>query len=165
MAKKESKAKEVVTREYTVNLHKRLHSLQFKKRAPRAIKEIKKFAQKMMKTKDVRLDVKLNKLVWSQGVKNVPNRLRIIVQRRRNDDEDAKVRRGAALRAAAALPAARKQATFPYLKHLLLHHHRQQASRVPGGGGLHARGRSACGSQGRFTAPPVTSRSQLTHFM
>lgn len=56
----------VVTREYTINLHKRLHSITFKKRAPRAVKEIKKFAKKVMKTSDVRVDVKLNKAVWSQ---------------------------------------------------------------------------------------------------
>ena len=37
---------EVVTREYTINLHKRLHGIGFKYRAPRAVKEIKKFAEK-----------------------------------------------------------------------------------------------------------------------
>merc|ERR1711915_149914 len=53
---------EVVTREYTINLHKRIHGMQFKKRAPRAIREIKKFAEAMMGTSDVRIDVSLNKL-------------------------------------------------------------------------------------------------------
>jgi len=92
MVKKERRAKEAVTREYTINLHKKLQSINFKKRAPRAVKEIKKFAKKMMGTKDVRIDVRLNKELWSKGVKNVPNKLRIVVSRRRNDDEDAKVR-------------------------------------------------------------------------
>ena len=52
---KEGKKKEVqpVTRDYTVNLHKRLHGIQFKKRAPRAIREIKKFAKAEMFTKVV----------------------------------------------------------------------------------------------------------------
>lgn len=89
---KERRSKEVVTREYTINLHKKLHSIKFKSRAPRAVKEIRAFAEKMMGTKDVRLDVALNKAVWSKGIKNVPNRLRIVISRRRNDDEDAKVR-------------------------------------------------------------------------
>merc|ERR1739848_783053 len=83
------KSAEAVTREYTINLHKRLHGITFKKRARRAIKEIRTFAQKEMKTTDVRLDVKLNRAVWSNGVKNVPRRLRIQIQRRRNDDDDA----------------------------------------------------------------------------
>ncbi len=65
MAKGDKRA-EVCTREYTINLGKRLHSVTFKKRAPRAIKEIQKFAAKQMGTKTVRVDVKLNKAVWSQ---------------------------------------------------------------------------------------------------
>lgn len=60
------KGQEVVTREYTINLGKRLHDATFKKKAPMAVKEIKKFARKQMGTKDVRVDVKLNKAVWSQ---------------------------------------------------------------------------------------------------
>merc|ERR1712243_110652 len=96
MAKKSEKKKstkspmnEVVTREYTVNLHKRIHGMQFKKRAPRAIREIKKFAESMMGTPDVRIDVSLNKFVWSKGVRNVPRRARIRLARRHNDDEDS----------------------------------------------------------------------------
>lgn len=89
-AKRASKALEPAQREYTINLHKRLHGIKFKGRAPRAIKEIKAFAAKAMRTKDVRLDAGLNKAVWAKGIRNVPFRLRIVVERRRNDDEDAK---------------------------------------------------------------------------
>uniref|UniRef100_A0A5B6ZP03 Putative 60S ribosomal protein L31 n=1 Tax=Davidia involucrata TaxID=16924 RepID=A0A5B6ZP03_DAVIN len=62
----------------------------FKKKAPNAIKEIRKFAQKAMGTKDVRVDVKLNKYIWSRGIRSVPRRVRVRVARKRNDDEDAK---------------------------------------------------------------------------
>ncbi|XP_066936855.1 large ribosomal subunit protein eL31-like [Clytia hemisphaerica] len=96
MAKKSDKKKstkspvnEVVTREYTIHLHKRIHGMQFKKRAPRAIREIKKFAEKMMGTPDVRIDTSLNKYVWSHGVRNVPRRARVRLARRRNEDEDS----------------------------------------------------------------------------
>jgi len=41
----------------------------FKRRAPRAIKEIRKFAEKMMGTADVRIDTRLNKHMWSQGIR------------------------------------------------------------------------------------------------
>jgi len=51
---------------------------------------VKKFAQKAMGTSDVRLDVKLNKFLWSKGVKNVPFRVRVRLSRKRNEDEDAK---------------------------------------------------------------------------
>merc|ERR1712212_1203564 len=80
---------EVVTREYTINLHKRLHGIGFKYRAPRAIKEVKKFAEKQMGTSDVRIDTRLNKHLWSQGVRNVPFRVRVRLARLRNEDEDS----------------------------------------------------------------------------
>merc|ERR1712218_150614 len=80
---------EVVTREYTINLHKRLHGIGFKYRAPRAIKEVKKFAEKQMGTNDVRIDTRLNKHIWSQGVRSVPFRIRVRLARLRNEDEDS----------------------------------------------------------------------------
>ena len=92
MAKGEKKvrADEVVTREYTIHLHKRVHGTGFKHRAPRAIKKIREFAVKMMGTSDVRLDTSVNKEVWKTGVRNVPYRIRVRLSRRRNDDQDAK---------------------------------------------------------------------------
>ena len=91
--KREKKGKsalsEVVTREYTIHLHKRLHGVGFKKRAPRAIKEIRKFAEKQMGTPDVRVDTRLNKFIWSKGVRNIPYRVRVQLSRRRNEDEDS----------------------------------------------------------------------------
>ncbi|KAH0915614.1 hypothetical protein HID58_030060 [Brassica napus] len=62
----------------------------FKKKAPKAIKEIRMFAEKAMGTKDVRVDVKLNKQIWSRGIRGPPRRIRVRVARKRNDDEDAK---------------------------------------------------------------------------
>ena len=60
----------------------------FKRKAPRAIREIKKFAQQQMLTSDVRVDGSLNKFVWSKGIRNVPRRVRIRLSRKRNDDDD-----------------------------------------------------------------------------
>jgi len=87
--KKNSAIGEVVTREYTINLHKRLHGIGFKYRAPRAVKEIKKFAEKQMGTADVRIDTRLNKAIWSQGVRGVQFRMRVRLARMRNEDEDS----------------------------------------------------------------------------
>ena len=93
-----------------------VHGVSFKKRAPRAIKEIKKFAELSMVsgpppqgrhkssfpyctklttvipqgTRDVRLDPQLNKKVWESGIKGVPFRLRVRISRKRNDEEGAK---------------------------------------------------------------------------
>lgn len=49
--KKATKSLQPACRDYTIHLHKVVHGIQFKKRAPRAIREIKKFAEKVMHTK------------------------------------------------------------------------------------------------------------------
>ncbi|KAI6126734.1 60S ribosomal protein L31 [Pisolithus sp. B1] len=72
---KRSALQDVVTREYTVHLHKR---------------SIVEFARKAMGTSDVRLDPKLNQALWAQGIKSVPHRIRVKLERKRNDEENAK---------------------------------------------------------------------------
>ncbi|KAH8870154.1 hypothetical protein MN116_005706 [Schistosoma mekongi] len=86
---KRTARKGVATREYTIHLHKRIHGVGFKRRAPRAIKEIKLFAKKMMGTEDVRIGVRLNQFIWSKGVRNVPYRVRVRLARKANKDADS----------------------------------------------------------------------------
>ncbi|TFK32727.1 ribosomal protein L31e-domain-containing protein, partial [Crucibulum laeve] len=88
--KTRSALQDVVTREYTIHLHKRVHGRSFKKRAPWAVKSVVDFAQKAMGTTDVRIDPKLNQEVWARGIKSVPHRLRVKLERKRNDEENAK---------------------------------------------------------------------------
>jgi len=78
-----------VTRDYTIILQKRVQGVSFKKKAPKAIKAIRHFATINMMTKDVRIDVKLNQFVWSQGIKNLPTRVRIRLSRKKNDDDES----------------------------------------------------------------------------
>jgi large subunit ribosomal protein L31e len=80
--------------ECTINLGKVLAKIAEKKRAPRATREIRKFAAKQLGTSDVRIDVGLNKHVWSRGIRHVPKRVRVRMSRRVNDDEDATEVRG-----------------------------------------------------------------------
>ncbi|EHH58646.1 hypothetical protein EGM_08547 [Macaca fascicularis] len=87
--KKGRSAIEVVPREYTINIHKRIHGVGFKKRAPRALKEIRKFAMKEMGTPEVRIDTTLNKAVWAKARRNVPYRIRVRLPTKRNEDEDS----------------------------------------------------------------------------
>jgi large subunit ribosomal protein L31e len=87
---KRSTLADVVTREYTIHMHKHVFGRSLRKRAPHAIKAVKAFAQKAMGTKDVRVDPSLNKAVWSRGVKHTNHRIRVRIARKRNDDEDAK---------------------------------------------------------------------------
>ncbi|VDI39967.1 large subunit ribosomal protein L31e [Mytilus galloprovincialis] len=87
--KKKKVTNEVITKECTINIHKRIHGIGFKKRAPRAIKAVRQFAEKMMGTPDIRIDTRLNKHLWSKGVRSVPFRVRVRLARKRNDDEDS----------------------------------------------------------------------------
>ena len=77
-----------VTRKIKINLHKQLHDVQFKKKAPRAIKILKKLAQRNMGTKDVRVDPELNKELWKKGVRNLQTRIELILERKKNEDEE-----------------------------------------------------------------------------
>lgn len=80
---------DLVSRDYTIHLSKLVHRQTFKKKAPRAIKEIRAFASRAMGTKDVRIDAKLNKFIWSTGIRHTPTRVRVRLSRKRNEDEDA----------------------------------------------------------------------------
>jgi large subunit ribosomal protein L31e len=84
----ENKQLEPDTRTSIIHLHKRLHGVQFKKKAPRAVKEIKEFARKTMLTRDVRIDPELNQELWRNGVRNVDRRVEVVMERRKNEDEE-----------------------------------------------------------------------------
>ena len=78
-----------VTRDYTVNLHKRCHKVQFKKKAPKAVRLIREFARKNMLTDDVRIDNSLNNFIWSQGIRNIPRRIRVRLSRKKNEEDES----------------------------------------------------------------------------
>jgi large subunit ribosomal protein L31e len=77
-------------RDYTLNIHKMMHGIQFKKRAPRCIRDIRRFATKEMHTEEVRVDPGLNRAIWVNGIRNIPRKLRVRISRKRNEDEDSK---------------------------------------------------------------------------
>jgi len=81
------KSSKPLCREYTVHIHKYVHGVQFKKRAPKALRSLKDFARKAMRTTDVRIDTTVNKFLWSRGVKNPPHRIRVRLTRKRTEDE------------------------------------------------------------------------------
>lgn len=77
------------SRDHTINLHKRCHKIQFKKKAPRALTEIREFAQKNMLTDDIRIDTEVNQFVWNKGIRNIPRRIRVRLVRRKNEEDEA----------------------------------------------------------------------------
>ncbi len=41
-----------------------------------------------MATKDVRIDPELNKEIWRNGIRNLPNRIDVLLERKKNEDEE-----------------------------------------------------------------------------
>ena len=80
---------EMVTREYPINIHKCIHGVGFKKRAPQALKELRKLALKEMGTPDAHFDTRLNKAVWTKGIRNIPYRIRVRLSRKCKENEDS----------------------------------------------------------------------------
>lgn len=73
--------------ETTIHLAKFLKGKVWKRRAPLSIDVVKRAAKKIMHTEDVRVDSKLNEYLWSQGIKGVPRRVRVMLRRKRSTDE------------------------------------------------------------------------------
>ncbi|CAD8105741.1 unnamed protein product [Paramecium primaurelia] len=79
-----------VSRDYTINIHKAVHKETFKRKAPRAVSHIVRFAQKNMLTEDVRVDPQLNEAIWARGIRNLPRRIRVRLQRKKKEEDDGK---------------------------------------------------------------------------
>ena len=67
---------ESTTRVYTINLGKAWITPQHK-RTGRVVNMIREFAEKHMKSKEVKLDQDLNRQLWSRGKTNPPRKVRV----------------------------------------------------------------------------------------
>jgi large subunit ribosomal protein L31e len=77
------KAPKEVTFETTLNLHSVLRNqASMKRKAPRAVRAIKDKVSRFLQTADIRIDTELNKYIWSNGMRNPPKKLRLIVERK-----------------------------------------------------------------------------------
>jgi len=46
-------------------------------RAPRAIRQIKEFIQKHMKSDEVKLDTSVNEKIWERGIQKIPPKIKV----------------------------------------------------------------------------------------
>ncbi|RLI25232.1 MAG: 50S ribosomal protein L31e [Candidatus Hecatellales archaeon] len=72
----ESEIEVVEERVYTIPL-RRVWRVPRPIRTPRAIREIRSFIQRHMKTEEVKLDGKLNEFVWRRSIEKPPRRVRV----------------------------------------------------------------------------------------
>ena len=82
--RKEKKLLEPLTLDVTLNLHRRCYKVQFKKRAPRALREIRDFVEQTMKTSEVRIEPLVNQFIWAKGIRTPPRRIRLRLVRALN---------------------------------------------------------------------------------
>jgi large subunit ribosomal protein L31e len=78
--------KENITRVYTINLGKAWITPQHK-RTDRVVNMIREFAEKHMKSSEIKLDQDLNRQIWSRGKTNPPRKVRVKMVK----DEDGTV--------------------------------------------------------------------------
>ncbi|MEM4625339.1 MAG: 50S ribosomal protein L31e [Candidatus Pacearchaeota archaeon] len=78
--------KDIVEREYIINLRRDILKAPKYKRTPKAVKAIKKFVVRHMKVEDrdeskVRIDKWLNNELWFRGIQNPPTKIKIKVKK------------------------------------------------------------------------------------
>ena len=78
MAKKKE-TKEKIERSYNVPLRKEFREIVNYKKTPRAIRALRAFLIKHMKSEDVKLGMHLNEYMWKHGAKNPPHHVKIHV--------------------------------------------------------------------------------------
>lgn len=86
MADKKEK-KTTVERTYNVPLRKEWLKVPRYKRSKKAVKALKEFLSKHMKSDNVRIGMHLNEFIWKDGIKNPPHHVKVHVEK---DDEEVR---------------------------------------------------------------------------
>ncbi|MFP4119337.1 MAG: 50S ribosomal protein L31e [Candidatus Woesearchaeota archaeon] len=73
-----------LTRTYTIPLRKRFIDVPRYKRAKRAVKTVRAFLERHMKSETVKLGAKLNEKLWEHGIKNPPARVTVSATKDKN---------------------------------------------------------------------------------
>ncbi|VCW88410.1 unnamed protein product [Gulo gulo] len=74
----------IVTCEYTIDIYKCIQGVGFKKCALWAFREIWKFVMTDMGIPYVYIDIRLNKDVWAEGIRNIPYCICVQLTRKHN---------------------------------------------------------------------------------
>jgi len=63
-----------------------------RKRAPKAIKEIRSFMERHLKTDSFVIDESINERIWERGIEKIPPRIRVKVTEEEVEEEEAAFR-------------------------------------------------------------------------
>jgi len=86
--KKQEEAKAGLERVYTIPLRRDIIKKPVYQRSNKAVRLIKEFMVKHMKSDKILIDHKVNELVWARGAKNPPGKVKVKAVK----DSDGKVR-------------------------------------------------------------------------
>jgi large subunit ribosomal protein L31e len=87
---RKKKAPKKSTFELTFNVRKSLRGVGLRKRAPRAIREIKRYVRQHYGTSLVKIHPDLNTYIGSQGIRNPPKKVRLVLERKPCEEEERK---------------------------------------------------------------------------
>jgi large subunit ribosomal protein L31e len=79
-AKKDSKSD--IERDYVIPLRSSFRNTTRHKRTPKAIRTIREFLVKHMKSEDVKMGMHLNEKMWENGIKNPPHHIKVHVTKK-----------------------------------------------------------------------------------
>lgn len=79
----------VLERIYTISFYPKLNSIPRTKRAPRAVRMVKEFIARHMKSDDILIDSEVNEYIWSRGIQKPPRK--ISVRAKKADDDIVEV--------------------------------------------------------------------------
>jgi len=80
MSEEKGESEEIVSRIYTIPLSRAWIAPRHR-RAKRAVRIVREFAQKHMKSEIVKIDERLNELIWSRGIRNPPRRVMVKMEK------------------------------------------------------------------------------------
>ena len=81
VAKKQEAPKPVLERVYNVPLRKEYMKVPRYKRSKKAVKALREFLQKHMKSPDIKLSHAVNEKVWKHGIKNPPHHVKVTAKK------------------------------------------------------------------------------------
>ncbi|XP_051035805.1 60S ribosomal protein L31-like [Phodopus roborovskii] len=77
----------MMIRKYTINIHKCIHRMGFKKRAPQEFKETRICHEGDGASRCVGINIRLNKDICIKGIRNAPYHIHYVCPEKRNEDE------------------------------------------------------------------------------
>ncbi len=79
----------VLERVYTIPFYPKLNSIPRNKRAPRAMRLIREFIARHLKSDDIIIDQAVNELIWKRGIQKPPRKITVRVVK--SDDDVVEV--------------------------------------------------------------------------